>query len=527
MSASGETTSADDDNSSSLDHVLLESLFYNEMLMLNENSPTSSNFVQQLNEVTQPRHHQAAVDPNTQLEKELLQDFGVHNSGPSPLSLPGAAHSPVAMHPTTHSWPPNPATAQTHSAHVHHMPPQEHLHYEQQHPGPQYQMPPPPPSHSTSVMASSVPVQPLTTATPATSHPHPSVHHQHHATKPPVPPLSVETPLPAPSASSSSAPQLVDQFITLASRLGIEVPSMVLQSLTGQGSASNGNTPSLTRSSSQWSSTSLVTMSASNDEDRKEAPGHAKRRASDTAIPSTMDTASAPVASSYADTDKTESKHKRRKKAKLEDCESRLAELKAENEMLQRHLQNVSRKTHRFEQEKQQAGARIQELLRENAGEEEMNKAVDAFDEMYSDYGLNRQQELSFHLEQLQRLVNPSNFTKMGLWTMGHNSISPKRNPIAGILQKELDITPQQGKKILDHSKRIRDLCENLKECLALLATLKSLCEQKTKIFHDRIEKCREILTGKQVVKLIAWIHDHTQLLETVCPGWGTEHIHS
>lgn len=115
----------------------------------------------------------------------------------------------------------------------------------------------------------------------------------------------------------------------------------------------------------------------------------------------------------------------------------------------------------------------------------------------------------------------------MGLWTLGQNSVSPKNNPIAGILQKELDITPQQGRKILDQSEKIQALCDNLKECLALLAKLKALCQQKTQIFQDRMDKCREILTTKQVVKLIKWINDHTQLLETVCPGWGTEHIHS
>jgi hypothetical protein len=127
----------------------------------------------------------------------------------------------------------------------------------------------------------------------------------------------------------------------------------------------------------------------------------------------------------------------------------------------------------------------------------------------------------------IHRLVNPTNFTKLGLWTLGRNSSDPKRNPIAGILQKELDIVPQQGRKIVEQSEKIRVLCENLKECLSLLAKLRSLCEQKTQIFHDRMNKCREILTSRQVVKLIIWINENTQLLETVCPGWGTEHIHS
>jgi hypothetical protein len=113
----------------------------------------------------------------------------------------------------------------------------------------------------------------------------------------------------------------------------------------------------------------------------------------------------------------------------------------------------------------------------------------------------------------------------MGLWTLGQSNHDSKRNPIAGILVKELTITPQQGRKILDQSEKIRKLCDNLKETHALLVKLKSLCEKKTQIFQDRMSKCTEILTSEQVVKLILWINEHSNLLETVCPGWGTEQI--
>jgi hypothetical protein len=56
-----------------------------------------------------------------------------------------------------------------------------------------------------------------------------------------------------------------------------------------------------------------------------------------------------------------------------------------------------------------------------------------------------------------------------------------------------------------------------------LLGKLKTLCEQKTKIFHDRMEKCREILSPKQVVKLLMWINENSSTLGSVCPGWGSE----
>jgi hypothetical protein len=62
-------------------------------------------------------------------------------------------------------------------------------------------------------------------------------------------------------------------------------------------------------------------------------------------------------------------------------------------------------------------------------------------------------------------------------------------------------------------------------QCLTLLSKLKGLCEQKTKIFNDRMEKCREILSPRQVIKLLIWIDEHSAVLEKVCPGWGSEQI--
>ncbi len=95
---------------------------------------------------------------------------------------------------------------------------------------------------------------------------------------------------------------------------------------------------------------------------------------------------------------------KRRKKPRLSDCEAKLAQLKAENEQLKRHLQNVSNKAHKFDKEKEDAGKQFARFMNDpNAGPREMEASVRKFSDMYSDYGVNRQQELSFHLEQLQR----------------------------------------------------------------------------------------------------------------------------
>lgn len=135
---------------------------------------------------------------------------------------------------------------------------------------------------------------------------------------------------------------------------------------------------------------------------------------------------------------------------------------------------------------------------------------------------------LTFVYSHVYRLAAPTNFTKMGLWSLGQSEgfyTNPKQNPIAGILRKELGITPVQGRKILDQRQKIRDVCDNLKQCLMLLTKLKALCENKQKMFHDRMSKCQEILTPPQVAKLLLWVDEHSHLLESVCPGWGSERI--
>ena len=244
----------------------------------------------------------------------------------------------------------------------------------------------------------------------------------------------------APSAEGSSIPpfpeplpqaedpKLVAQFATLASRLGINLPSDLVQSLREGQSVELPDTAQSTDDSKQAAS------SSTNQHQKRPAP-----------------------ASSAAAT-------KRRKKPRLVDCERQLADLKAENERLKLHLTNMRSQSHKLDQEREEAEQRMRTMLQVGAEPQELDAVVKEYAELYSDYGRRRQQEMTFHLEQLQRLANPTNFTKMGLWTLADQSRDPKKNPIASILQQELEITGQQGRRILEQREKIRGVCNNLKE---------------------------------------------------------------
>jgi hypothetical protein len=232
--------------------------------------------------------------------------------------------------------------------------------------------------------------------------------------------------------------------------------------------------------------------------------------------------------------------YRKRKRPRVDECEVKLAALKDENRLLRRHLDNVLKKTQNFDMERANAERKMREMIMRHSevdGEEanavdkeELRQLVTRFTEMYSDYGKTRQQELKFHLQQLNKLATPTTFTKMSLWTLGQNAhffSNPKRDSLGAILSRELQITSAQARKILERRHRVHSLSTNIKHALDLLGKLRVLCEGKQQVFHDRMSKCQEVLSPIQVVKLLMWVDDNSLVLERVCPGWGSERIRS
>ena len=65
------------------------------------------------------------------------------------------------------------------------------------------------------------------------------------------------------------------------------------------------------------------------------------------------------------------------------------------------HHNELSVKSNKFLNERKRAEKDLQKLTKEGAGNEQINPVIHNYSEMYSDYGRHRNQELTFHLEQL------------------------------------------------------------------------------------------------------------------------------
>lgn len=443
-------------NSSSVEHALLESLFYNEMMRMEDSSSLSPDFMAYLS--SNDESIQGTPDAGAIAEKEMLRDFGVSSIATKsgvPTFDQASLTTPLTAE-SKNTWTERPTIP------------------------------------SLVQSATQRPVDQTTTT---------------------AQPKSIDR-RGSEVDSKDQTQVLISQFAVLARRLGISLPGEVLSSL-----ATNVSSPRQNKN--------LEALSGLIQEHAKKA----SEKTQNESVPYTeefrnesLDNRKRLREGEENNDGKLPSHSKRRKKSNLSECESKLAALKAESEMLKRHLDTVTNRSKRFEQERKQQEDEMKRLMQESAGPEKLNPLLKKYSENYSDYGQHRHQELTFHLDQLQRLIAPSDFTKMGLFTMGQNEKN-EGNPIAGILRKELDITPQQGRKIVEQREKIRDLTDNLKQCIGLLGKLKSLCEHKQQVFNNRMSKCQEILNPLQVVKLLLWVDDNSNILESTCPGWVSERI--
>jgi hypothetical protein len=305
-----------------LEHALLESLFYQEMMMDNTTS-LSSDFMAYLSSNAQ--NSQGAPDASAIAEKAMLRDFGVTS-----------APSTVASHIVEQTV--NPAAAQQ---------------------------------------------QGLAGPRLVAKHPNNLV---------PSPPPHVGMVHEQAGVADQTQHQLVSQFATLARRLGIPLTPDILSALSSQGQSGEENVGLQALSGLIKSETGLEerdSFEGDDDDDDQDADS-----GEDTRKRYRTEGSSGSRASTQS---------KRRKKPNLTECESKLTSLKVENEMLKRHLDVISHRSQKFDQERKKQEDEMKRLMEQDPTAEKLDPLLKEYAEMYSDYGRHRHQELTFHLEQVQR----------------------------------------------------------------------------------------------------------------------------
>jgi hypothetical protein len=197
---------------------------------------------------------------------------------------------------------------------------------------------------------------------------------------------------------------------------------------------------------------------------------------------------------------------RRRKREHILGVEERCRQLERENMELRGQLKAGKEAIRQEEKEKNRVCEELEQMIQRGASEKELAEKIDNFKEQYSDYGHGRRSALSYHLHQIERLLLPTQVTKMCIWALRQDDSfwadEEDETSLPVILAKELGLSEDQKKKIQQQRGSISLICENLKSALGLLAELKTEVTNKNSTLDMEMDKLQNILTPTQRAKV-------------------------
>jgi hypothetical protein len=140
--------------------------------------------------------------------------------------------------------------------------------------------------------------------------------------------------------------------------------------------------------------------------------------------------------------------------------------------------------------------------------EEQINLALKAYSAKFFDFGMERNEAMSRHIQQFDRLLSPMAITKVCMYCLCQDEEffnSTNQNSLWNVLVKEISCTAEQ----IDEFKRFRDnarvLTRGLRIAQMEMSGLKERVIRKNKALTEEIREIQSILSPKQFVKLILW----------------------
>nr|CCA19477.1 conserved hypothetical protein [Albugo laibachii Nc14] len=217
---------------------------------------------------------------------------------------------------------------------------------------------------------------------------------------------------------------------------------------------------------------------------------------------------------------------RRRKREHIIGVEKRCRQLERENMELRSQLHAGKEAMKQEEREKNRVCEELEKMIQRGASEKELAEKIDNFKEQYSDYGHGRRSALCYHLHQIERLLLPTQVTKMCIWALRQDDSfwqdEEDETSLPVILAKELGLTDDQKNRIQQQRGSISKICENLKRALALLDDLKTQIETKNSTLDHEMDNLQNILTPTQRAKFIVWVTNNPACMHLLNKLWRT-----
>mmetsp|Transcript_10742 Transcript_10742/g.18971 ORF Transcript_10742/g.18971 Transcript_10742/m.18971 type:complete len:271 (-) Transcript_10742:47-859(-) len=222
---------------------------------------------------------------------------------------------------------------------------------------------------------------------------------------------------------------------------------------------------------------------------------------------------------------------KKKRNEKITELEERVNALESENLQLRLQLKVGKETVQRDAREKVEITQQLDVLISKNAPDQELQSVLETYVKNFSDYGAVRIDSLQRHMEHLERLLQPTQVTKMCMWSLHQDDefyepaethLSSTSSPsIWSILMEEIGASDDQKDKIKAHRKISRFMAKELRFTLRECDDLKRRMERKNQALGEEMKELQKILTPAQLAKFILWVNNNPASMAMLDKLWS------
>uniref|UniRef100_A0A7S1YBV2 BZIP domain-containing protein n=1 Tax=Grammatophora oceanica TaxID=210454 RepID=A0A7S1YBV2_9STRA len=279
---------------------------------------------------------------------------------------------------------------------------------------------------------------------------------------------------------------------------------------------------------------------------------------------------------------------RKRKREETENLQREIAILEGENLRLRLQLQIGQEAEDSLQDEQGRVTTELDALLKSGASEADIFSTIEAFKEKFADYGRDRRSAIAFHLQNVERLLMPTQTTSVVMnaiegastadaqappqlpWespsstdtngsvaaipaaalppaaTVGETTTpsEPTSGGIATVVSSDnlskqanlepkslfkylvthLKVSPEQAMALRDSRLVAKELDDCLAQSTTLLGELRQRCAQVGEDLETEFDHVRAILTPTQAAKFLVWVANNQACMHMLNELWHRDH---
>ena len=220
------------------------------------------------------------------------------------------------------------------------------------------------------------------------------------------------------------------------------------------------------------------------------------------------------------------------KRGKIQSLEDRVRALEEDNQQLKSQLRIGKEPVSLDEQARHELTAKLEEMVNHKAPESELKAVLKQYVIKFSDYGPDRSRLVEKHMDQLDRLLAPTQISKLCMWSLHQDDEFFRSTTIPdgdsadslwAVMCREIEATPEQQeqfKKYRDNAIQLtRELRFTNRECQDLRQRLK----RKNKAFADEMAELSTVLTPAQMARFVLFVSKNHASSAMLSRLWDNE----